>query len=114
MGQPGFPDAFEKEHIIRLQSHFRGNGTSRTITQSDPAARRIATAYSTIRLTGHRTPTLVTSLGTIFAVKKRAPGHAKGIEDILVPGVSKSSRAMYYMVLLRSWCIAALARASTL
>jgi fructose-1,6-bisphosphatase I len=26
------------------------------------------------------------SLGTIFAVKKRAPGHAKGIEDILVPG----------------------------
>jgi len=26
------------------------------------------------------------SLGTIFAVKKRAPGHAKGIEDLLVPG----------------------------
>ena len=26
------------------------------------------------------------SLGTIFAVKKRAHGHAKGIEDILVPG----------------------------
>jgi fructose-1,6-bisphosphatase I len=26
------------------------------------------------------------SLGTIFAVKKRAPGHAKGIEDILAPG----------------------------
>jgi fructose-1,6-bisphosphatase I len=26
------------------------------------------------------------SLGTIFAVKKRAPGHAKGIDDILVPG----------------------------
>jgi fructose-1,6-bisphosphatase I len=26
------------------------------------------------------------SLGTIFAVKKRARGHAKGIDDILVPG----------------------------
>ena len=26
------------------------------------------------------------SLGTIFAVKKRAPKHANGIEDILVPG----------------------------
>ena len=26
------------------------------------------------------------SLGTIFAVKKRAPGHSKGIDDILVPG----------------------------
>jgi fructose-1,6-bisphosphatase I len=26
------------------------------------------------------------SLGTIFAVKKRAPKHPKGIEDILVPG----------------------------
>jgi fructose-1,6-bisphosphatase I len=26
------------------------------------------------------------SLGTIFAVKKRAPGHGKGIDDILVPG----------------------------
>ena len=26
------------------------------------------------------------SLGTIFAVKKRAAGHSKGIDDILVPG----------------------------
>jgi len=29
------------------------------------------------------------SLGTIFAVKKRAPGHGKGIDDILVPGTSQ-------------------------
>lgn len=29
------------------------------------------------------------SLGTIFAVKKRAPGHGKGIEDILVPGTQQ-------------------------
>ncbi len=29
------------------------------------------------------------SLGTIFAVKKRAPGHEKGIEDILVPGTQQ-------------------------
>jgi fructose-1,6-bisphosphatase I len=26
------------------------------------------------------------SLGTIFAVKKRAPGHGAGIDDVLVPG----------------------------
>jgi fructose-1,6-bisphosphatase I len=29
------------------------------------------------------------SLGTIFAVKKRAPGHQKGIDDILVPGTQQ-------------------------
>jgi fructose-1,6-bisphosphatase I len=29
------------------------------------------------------------SLGTIFAVKKRAPGHGKGIDDILVPGTQQ-------------------------
>jgi fructose-1,6-bisphosphatase I len=29
------------------------------------------------------------SLGTIFAVKKRAPGHSKGIDDILVPGTQQ-------------------------
>jgi fructose-1,6-bisphosphatase I len=29
------------------------------------------------------------SLGTIFAVKKRAPGHSHGIDDILVPGTQQ-------------------------
>src|SRR5260370_17952089 len=29
------------------------------------------------------------SLGTIFAVKKRAPGHGQGIEHILVPGTQQ-------------------------
>ncbi|HXM89168.1 MAG TPA: class 1 fructose-bisphosphatase, partial [Candidatus Acidoferrum sp.] len=29
------------------------------------------------------------SLGTIFAVKKRAPGHRAGIDDILVPGTQQ-------------------------
>src|SRR5580658_4955396 len=29
------------------------------------------------------------SLGTIFAVKKRAPGHGAGIDDILVPGTQQ-------------------------
>jgi fructose-1,6-bisphosphatase I len=29
------------------------------------------------------------SLGTIFAVKKRVPGHANGVDDILVPGTQQ-------------------------
>ena len=35
------------------------------------------------------------SLGTIFAVKKRAKGHSKGIEDLLVPGTQQTGRGLY-------------------
>ena len=67
-----------------MQSHFRGDGRAASLPISNCRDNSYCVLYDPID--GSSNTDVNGSLGTIFAVRKRAAKHGKGIEDLLGPG----------------------------